>query len=82
MPTLKELRERAMLSQSELAKLCAVTPNTIYYWESGRTQPRLMQQRKLVEALKCTPDELWAALKETQEAKERRRHETEERPAA
>ena len=80
MPTFKELRERAMLSQNELARLCAVTSATVYYWESGRTLPRLAQQRKLVEALKCTPDELRAALQATQERRKQRADD--ERPAA
>lgn len=82
MPTLKELREQAGLSQGELAKLCGVAPNTVYFWESGRTLPRLMQQRNLVKALNCTAEELWAALEETQAARERRQRAEEERPAA
>jgi len=80
MPTLVQLRERAMLSQSEVAALCDVATHTVYYWESGRRVPRLKQQRKLVEALHCTPEELWAALKETKEG--RRKQEEKERPAA
>jgi transcriptional regulator with XRE-family HTH domain len=72
-----------MLAQSEVAALCGVGTHTIYYWESGRRVPRLKQQRKLVEALRCTPDELRAALIETQAARERREQQQEnERPAA
>lgn len=85
MPTLAQLRERALLSQSELAKLCEVDAHTVYYWESGRSTPRPKQRRMLVQALGCTPDELLAALKETQEVrKEREKLETAEnkRPAA
>ena len=82
MPTLAQLRERAMFSQGELAKRCGVAPNTVYFWESGRSLPRLNHQRVLVEVLGCTPDELLAAMKETKEARERREREEGERPAA
>jgi DNA-binding XRE family transcriptional regulator len=82
MPTLAQLRERAMLAQSEVAALCGVATHTVYYWEAGRRVPRLKQQRRLVEALHCTPDELRAALKETKVMRERREQQDKERPAA
>lgn len=67
MATLKDLRERALLSQGELAKACDVNRQTIYHWESGLWRPKPEHQRKLVEIFKCTPDELLAALRETKE---------------
>jgi DNA-binding XRE family transcriptional regulator len=85
MPTLKDLRERVLLSQSELAQMIGVHQQTVHIWESGRFKPLPRYQRKLVEALRCTPDELLAALKETQALrKEREGPEIEEKewPAA
>ena len=69
MTTLKDLRERALLSQGELAKACGVNRQTIYNWERGLWRPKTEYQRKLVEIFKCTPDELLAALRETKEKK-------------
>jgi DNA-binding XRE family transcriptional regulator len=83
MPTFKDWRERALLSQGELAKAAGVNRQTVYSWESGRKRPKPEHKRKLVEIFKCTPDELLAALRETQEVREKRKQETvEERPAA
>ncbi len=71
MATLKDLRERAMFSQSELARACSANRQTIYHWESGIWQPTAEHRRKLVEVLQCTREELFTALKEVQSQKER-----------
>jgi transcriptional regulator with XRE-family HTH domain len=70
MPTLRDLRERALLSPAELASICTVDRQTIYNWEHGRRRPTPEYQRKLVAALRCTPEELLAALRETSKQKE------------
>lgn len=85
MPTLKDLRERALLSQLELARAMGVTHDAVYSWESGRKSPKPEHRRMLVAIFKCTPDELLAALRETQEwrkERDRPRREEKERPAA
>ena len=83
MPTLRDLRERALLSSGELAKLCAVTKAAVSLWESGEHRPSAEHQRKLVTIFKCSPDELLAALRETKARYERRKQNAEnERPAA
>lgn len=69
MPTLKALREEALLSQAELADRCGVTVQTIYYWERGVTVPRLGHIRKLVEALDKTPAEIREAIQGTAKEK-------------
>ena len=69
MPTLKALREEALLSQAELADRCGVTVQTIYYWERGETVPRLSHIRKLVEALHKTPAEIREAIQATAKEK-------------
>ena len=71
MPTLKELREDALLSQEELARLCGVSIQTVYYWERGATTPRLKHLRKLVGALGKTPAEIREAIKGTAERRKK-----------
>ncbi len=70
MPTLRDLRERALLSQTELAKAVGVNRQTVSSWEQGRKSPKAASRRKLVEALRCTLDELLAALAETKRGDE------------
>ncbi len=82
MPTLKDLRERAMLSQTEVARACGVIIQAVSQWEHGRTRPTPANQRKLVSLYHCTPDELLAALRETRAAREGRGKAENERPAA
>ena len=77
MLTLKELRERALLSQGELAKAIGVHRQTIHYWEGGLSTPRPANQRLMVVTLKCTPEELLAAIRAAG-----KREEQKERPAA
>jgi transcriptional regulator with XRE-family HTH domain len=72
MPTLKDLRERALLSQIELSRAVGVTHDAVYSWESGRKSPTPEHRRRLVDIFKCTPDELLAALKETQALRKER----------
>ena len=62
--TFKELRERALLSQGELAQACGVDRQTVWLWEAGRVRPKPIHQRKLVEVLHCSSEDLLAALKE------------------
>jgi len=45
--TIRELRERAGLTQEKLAEEIEVAPMTIRRWESARASPRLLHQRCL-----------------------------------
>ena len=59
MPTLRELRERAVLSQAELGELAGVSPTTISGLERGtRKKPFPRTIRKLAKALGCKPHEI------------------------
>jgi len=78
MATLRDLRERALLSQSELARACGVDRQTVWLWEALRVRPSSEHQRKLVKVLKCSPEELLAAIKPSK----RRDGGEKERPAA
>jgi len=59
MPTLRELREEAVLSQLELAELAGVARTTIGGLERGaRKKPHPRTIRKLAKALGCRPQEI------------------------
>ena len=55
---IKEKREQANISQSELAKQLDVTQGAVSQWEVGISMPRTELLPKLAEVLKCTVDEL------------------------
>jgi DNA-binding transcriptional regulator YiaG len=65
MPTLKRLREEALLSSTELARLVGVSYHTVYEWEHAMARPSPANQRKLVVALNITPTVLLQAIEET-----------------
>lgn len=67
MPTLKQLREEAALTQPELGKLCNVTKQTIWGWESGEVTPRPPHIRKLAEVLGKSVADIREALQATKE---------------
>jgi transcriptional regulator with XRE-family HTH domain len=75
MATLKELREEALLSKVELARLCQVSYQTVWEWENAKARPSPAHQRQLVDIFHRSPRELLDAIKATQEA-------AKERPAA
>ena len=60
LPRLKERRERALLTQAELAKRSGVAEVTINRIENGRHEPRFSTVRKLAGALGVEPAELMA----------------------
>ncbi len=66
MSTLKDLREEALLSQAELAKLLGVSRQAVWDWEHGESSPSPANRRKLVEVLHKEPREILAAIRETQ----------------
>lgn len=70
MATLRQLRERALLSQTELANVLSVSFQTIYKWEHGQARPSPANRRKLVVALGATAEELLQAIEETMDRKE------------
>lgn len=59
MPTLRELREKAVLSQAELAERSGVSRWTISDLEQGaRKKPYPRTILKLARALRCKPQEI------------------------
>ncbi len=71
MPTVKQLRDLAILTQAELAEEVGVSVTTISHWETGSKRPRasnirkLAKVRKLAKALGVSPQEVLAAINET-----------------
>jgi transcriptional regulator with XRE-family HTH domain len=55
---LKRLRERAGLSQPQLAQRAGVPLSTLRGWEQGRREPSLGAAAKLARAMGITLDEL------------------------
>src|SRR5215217_6485696 len=56
---LRDLRERAALSQGELARMAGITKNAVGQLERGEFNPRPVTVRKLAEALRVQPMDLW-----------------------
>lgn len=57
---IKQKREEAKMSQSDLARVMGVTQATISYWENNKTIPNAFQLLKLSEILKCEMRELFS----------------------
>lgn len=57
-PTIRELRERAGLSQMKLAVLVGVSLGAIRQWESGKVEPKARHLLKLAEVLGVRPEEI------------------------
>lgn len=61
MNNLKACRERAALTQQELAELINVDRSAISKWETGEFLPRTDKLPAIAKALGCTIDELLKA---------------------
>jgi transcriptional regulator with XRE-family HTH domain len=57
-PRIRDLRERAVLSQGELAVKVGISQNALSQIETGRSQPRMSTIRKVAEALGIEPARL------------------------
>lgn len=58
MRTIRELREQHRLTQLELAIKIDVSPGSVYGWESGRTEPKVSQLRKLARLFDVSMDDI------------------------
>ncbi len=65
MPTLRQLREEAVLTQAELAQQVGVSVTAISHWETGNKRPRASNIRSLAKAFGVTPQEVLAAIRQT-----------------
>lgn len=55
---LREWREKAALSQGELAKLAGVNLHSISDWELGNSEPQPKNKRALATALGILPEQI------------------------
>ena len=62
------LRERAGMTQTQLADRLGLAQASIAQWENGTTEPRLGKLDAIAEALGCQIDELLVAEKRLAEA--------------
>jgi DNA-binding XRE family transcriptional regulator len=68
-PALRELREWAVLTQEELARLVGVSVTTISHWETGSKLPRSSKIHNVALALEVDSQELIAAIRRTRAGK-------------
>lgn len=65
MNKLRSLREKAEITQVELAKRLDVRQSTVAMWESGANMPRADKLPELACVLGCSIDELYADATQT-----------------
>ena len=53
-----KLRESLQLSQKEFAEKIGVSQSSIFYWESGKKEPKLSQLEKIADALQIPVTDL------------------------
>jgi len=58
MTNIKDLREKAVLSQRDLAMKAGLSPNTINRLEKGKQKPTFVTARKLAKALDVKPGDI------------------------
>lgn len=56
---LKEFREKANLSQRDIARLLNMTQQGYWAWEVGKNSPNPEQILQLCDIFRCTPNELF-----------------------
>jgi len=55
---LKEIRQRKLMSQRDLAEKSGISQNAIVQIENNRTEPHYRTLRKLIAALEVSPGDL------------------------
>jgi len=58
MPTIRELRQAAGLSQFELATVLKVSPSAVYKWERGVTEPRASRLKQMARLFAVSMDDI------------------------
>ena len=53
-----KLRDSLQLSQKEFAEKIGVSQSSIFYWESGKKEPKLSQLEKIADALEIPVTDL------------------------
>lgn len=58
MRSIRELRDRALMSRADLAREVGVVESTVYRWEVGEAVPIRRHARAMAKALGIRPEEL------------------------
>ncbi|AUD63494.1 hypothetical protein BK010_07745 [Tenericutes bacterium MO-XQ] len=56
---IKSLREKLIISQTELAEILKVSFSTVNRWENGKHEPTIKVKRKIIELCKDNDIDLW-----------------------
>lgn len=57
---IRQYRERAGLTQKQLAAAVGVDASAVSYWEGGQTAPTMNNLVKIAAVLNCKPGDLFA----------------------
>lgn len=55
---IKDMRKKAGLTQTELAKKLGIAQSAVSAWENGEKSPRTAKLMEIAAALSCTVDDL------------------------
>lgn len=55
---IKDMRKKAGITQTELAKKLGIAQSAVSAWESGEKSPRTAKLMEIAAALNCTVDDL------------------------
>ena len=66
--TIRELREKAELTQAQLAFKIDVTPSTVYNWEKGKNEPKASQLKAMARFFGVSMDAIVFEVEEVKSA--------------
>lgn len=55
---IRQARERAGLSQKQIAEALGIDQSAVSFWETGKSEPTLHNLRRLADILGCRPADL------------------------
>lgn len=58
MISIREYREKAGMTQAELAVKCGVVKSTVSMWEVGARKPDIVMLKKLADIFGCSADDM------------------------
>ena len=70
MTAIKMYREKAGMTQCQLAETIGVTQGAVSLWEAGDRKPDIIVLKKIANVLGCTTDELLAPIEAPESRKE------------
>ena len=68
MISIREYREKAGMTQAELAEKCGVVKSTVSMWEVGARKPDIVMLKKLADIFGCSADDMLKSIVVKEEA--------------